>query len=65
MAVPYLYEANNANFFYFGKPHHYASCCGGHYRPHFNNAQLLLLPHSITAITTISTMDIIASVMIG
>ena len=28
---------NNVNFFYFGKPHHYASYCGGHYRTHFNN----------------------------
>lgn len=28
---------NNVNFFYYGKPHHYASYCGGHYRTHFNN----------------------------
>ena len=27
----------NINFFYFGKPHHYSSYCGGHYRKHFNN----------------------------
>lgn len=28
---------NNVNFFYYGKPHHYATYCGGHYRTHFNN----------------------------
>lgn len=28
---------NNVNFFYFGKPHHYTSYCGGHYRTHYNN----------------------------
>lgn len=28
---------NNVNIFYYGKPHHYASYCGGHYRTHFNN----------------------------
>ncbi|WP_242385795.1 hypothetical protein [Phocaeicola sartorii] len=28
---------NNVNFFYYGKPHHYTSYCGGHYRTHFNN----------------------------
>lgn len=27
----------NVNFFYFGKPHHYTSYCGGHYRTHYNN----------------------------
>ena len=27
----------NVNFFYYGKPHHYATYCGGHYRTHFNN----------------------------
>lgn len=28
---------NNVNFFYFGKPRHYTTYCGGHYRTHFNN----------------------------
>lgn len=28
---------NNVNFFYFGKPHHYTTYCGGHYRTHHNN----------------------------
>lgn len=28
---------NNVNFFYYGKPHHYTTYCGGHYRTHFNN----------------------------
>lgn len=28
---------DNVNFFYYGKPHHYATYCGGHYRTHFNN----------------------------
>lgn len=28
---------NNVNFFYFGKPHHYTTYCGGHYRTHYNN----------------------------
>ena len=28
---------DNVNFFYYGKPHHYTSYCGGHYRTHFNN----------------------------
>ena len=27
----------NINFFYYGKPHHYTTYCGGHYRTHFNN----------------------------
>lgn len=27
----------NINFFYYGKPHHYHTYCGGHYRTHFNN----------------------------
>lgn len=27
----------NVNFFYFGKPRHYHTYCGGHYRTHFNN----------------------------
>lgn len=27
----------NVNFFYFGKPRHYTTYCGGHYRTHFNN----------------------------
>ncbi|MDO4181789.1 MAG: hypothetical protein Q4D36_10935 [Bacteroidales bacterium] len=27
----------NVNFFFFGKPRHYATYCGGHYRTHFNN----------------------------
>ena len=55
---------NNVNFFYFGKPHHYL---------HIAAVIIVLIlimsviiaPISITAITTISTMDIIASVMIG
>lgn len=28
---------NNVNFFYFGKPRHYTTYCGGHYRTHYNN----------------------------
>lgn len=28
----------NHNHFYFGRPHHYRSYCGGHYRTHHNNA---------------------------
>lgn len=28
---------SNVNFFYFGKPRHYTTYCGGHYRTHFNN----------------------------
>lgn len=28
---------HNVNFFYYGKPHHYSSYCGGHYRTHFHN----------------------------
>ena len=27
----------NVNFFYFGRPYHYSSYCGGHYRTHYNN----------------------------
>lgn len=27
----------NHNLFYFGKPYHYRSYCGGHYRTHYNN----------------------------
>lgn len=27
----------NHNHFYFGKPYHYRSYCGGHYRTHYNN----------------------------
>lgn len=27
----------NINFFFFDKPRHYATYCGGHYRTHFNN----------------------------
>lgn len=27
----------NHNYFYFGKPYHYRSYCGGHYRTHYNN----------------------------
>ena len=27
----------NINFYYYGKPHHYTTYCGGHYRSHFNN----------------------------
>lgn len=28
----------NHNHFYFGKPYHYSSYCGGHYRTHYHNS---------------------------
>lgn len=28
---------SNINFFYFGRPYHYSSYNGGHYRTHYNN----------------------------
>lgn len=29
---------SNRNHFYFPRPHHYRTYCGGHYRTHYNNA---------------------------
>lgn len=36
----------NVNFFYFGKPHHYLTYTGNHYRTHFNNVSYYKLHHS-------------------
>lgn len=35
----------NVDFFYFGKPHHYTSYCGGHYRTHHNNVSYYKTHH--------------------
>ncbi len=35
----------NVNFFYFGKPHHYRTYLGGHYRTHFGNRSYYELHH--------------------
>ena len=35
----------NVNFFYFGKPHHYRTYLGGHYRTHFGNRSYYEMHH--------------------
>lgn len=35
----------NVNFFYYGKPHHYRTYLGGHYRTHFGNRSYYELHH--------------------